>query len=176
MDSYFYEDGLESQRLVTRKLVDEDIRAWEFFFEDEEAVAFIPSYNSTDKKVKARSMIQKQLFRYSNNQYGLQALISKSHREFVGICGLLLQEVEGKMEIEIGYHLFRKHWGNGYATEAAQLFKKYAFEKYICNNVISIIDVNNLRSQRVALKNGMQREKQIHWANHNVFIYRAFKN
>ncbi len=176
MNPYQYEDKLESERLITRMLHIDDIKAWEVFFESPEATAYIPKYNSTDKKVKARGMIEKQLLRYETKRYGLQVLTDKKTNQFVGICGLLLQDIEGHEQIEIGYHLFKQFWGKGYATEAAKLFKHYAFSNNLCDSVISIIDIHNIRSQKVAMNNGMTREKQLHWAEHDIYIYRVNKN
>jgi ribosomal-protein-alanine N-acetyltransferase len=172
MENYLYEDKLETERLVTRKLVSDDCKTWSVFFEDKDAVEFIINSTVTDTTERARHWIERQRSRYENKQFGLQALIDKRSKEFVGMCGLLLQEVENVKELEIGYHIFKKHWGKGYAPEAAILFKEYAFKNKLSSSVISIIHVNNVRSQSVALKNGMTPEKRCHWNSLDVFIYR----
>ena len=41
MGNYIYEDNLQSERLLTRKLNESDILIWEEFFEDSEAVEFL---------------------------------------------------------------------------------------------------------------------------------------
>jgi ribosomal-protein-alanine N-acetyltransferase len=173
MVNYLYEDKLETERLVTRKLVSDDYKTWSVFFEDKDAVEFIIDSTVTDTAERARHWIERQRSRYENKLFGLQALIDKRSKEFVGMCGLLLQEVEGVKELEIGYHIFKKHWGKGYAPEAAILFKEYAFKNKLSSSVISIIHVNNVRSQSVALKNGMTPEKRCLWNNLDVFIYRT---
>jgi RimJ/RimL family protein N-acetyltransferase len=117
--------------------------------------------------------MDKQLNRYAKNLFGLQALIDKRTNEFIGQCGLLLQEVDGRQEVEVGYHILRKHWGKGYAPEAARLFIDFAFEKNLSNSVISIINSKNIKSQRVAQKNGLIKENQTSWRNMDVFIYRV---
>ena len=72
-----------------------------------------------------------------------------------------MQEELQKTELEIGYHLLKKYWHKGYAIEAAELFKNYAFENNLCQSLISIIHINNTASHHVAIKNGMLKEKQI---------------
>ena len=52
------------------------------------------------------------------------------------------------------------------------MFINYVFEKKIADSVISIIHVKNLRSQRVAEKNGLKIEKQILWNDLDVYIFR----
>jgi [ribosomal protein S5]-alanine N-acetyltransferase len=104
----------------------------------------------------AKEVIALSLKRYEEGRFGLQALISKETGAFIGKCGLLLQEVNGKNEIEVGYHLLPAYWGKGYATEAAQRFRDYAFENNITDSVVSIIHPDNTLSKKVALRNGMQ--------------------
>lgn len=172
---YTYEDHLETKRLYTRFLTPEDTLLWSEFFNDKEATVFLPTFNLNSNTDKADQWIKRQLTRYRENNFGLQALILKETKEFVGQCGLIRQEVEGKMEIEVGYHIFKKHWGKGYAPEAARLFINYAFQNKLTSSVISIIDIGNVKSQRVAEKNGLIREKQVRWFNADVYIYRIGK-
>jgi ribosomal-protein-alanine N-acetyltransferase len=173
MVDYVYEDNLETQRLITRKLIPGDFKPWSVFFEDKEAVKFLPDYGLTTSEARATNWIERQIKRYQSKHYGLQALTDKDTGQFVGMCGLILQEVEGVKELEVGYHLFKKHWGKGYASEAAKLFRDYAFKNKLSTSVISIIHVDNVRSQKVAVKNGMILEKQCTWNGIDAVIYRV---
>lgn len=171
MAAYTYTDGMKSNRLTTRFLTREDIPAWSVFFEDPGSVAYLPDYGLPNATARATQWIERQLMRYENQLYGLQALIEKSTGDFIGQCGLITQEVDGKKEVEVGYHVFRPYRGNGYAPEAAKLFIDYAFEHNQTDRVISIIDVRNINSQRVADKNGLTRERVTTWNGLNVYIY-----
>ncbi|MDI1355694.1 MAG: GNAT family N-acetyltransferase [bacterium] len=173
MQNYHYTDGLESERLTTSFLTLDDVPLWSHFFENEEAVTFIQDFEPAKSMEHAEVWIERQMQRTKNNQYGLQALLNKSTGEFIGMCGLLLQEVDGKLELEIGYHLLRNFWGKGYAGEAAQLFKEYAHVNNLGTSVVSIIHINNLRSQKVAITNNMKREKQTTWRDKDVYVYRT---
>ena len=175
MTKYIYEDGLETERLIARKLVFEDYKPWTAFYADPEAVEYFPDFGSVSDEEKARQWVERQLKRYEEQRYGLQALFDKKTGAFIGQCGLLTQEVDGITELEVGYHVFRKFWGQGYATEAAKRFKEYGFANNLAESIISIIDIRNTRSQNVAVKNGMTREKQSTWWGLNVYIYRVEK-
>ena len=172
---YIYEDNLESKRLKTRFLTLNDIPLWADFLKDKEAIKYFPNANFPSVEERSKFWIEKQLARYENKQYGLQALYTKDTNEFVGQCGLLEQSVDGIKEIEVGYHILPKFWGKGYAPEAAKLFFDYGFSKQVSDSIISIIHVQNIKSQRVAEKNGLQREKQSRWNDLDVFIYRLKK-
>ncbi|MGZ3884135.1 MAG: GNAT family N-acetyltransferase [Bacteroidia bacterium] len=170
--NYKYEDGLETARIITRKLTEKDIPLWIPFFENEECSEFIPDFGLKTSEARAVHWIGRQLGRYAENRFGHQLLIDKQSGEAVGQCGLLLQEIDGQQEVEVGYHLLRPHWNKGYASEAAALFRDYGFRNQLAASIVSIIALNNVNSQRVATKNGMTREKQSRWLDSDVFVYR----
>ena len=172
---YIYQDDLQSERLTTRFLTSDDIKPWTDFFNDKEAVELFPDNGMATNEEKAKFWIDKTLNRYKENKFGLQKLIYKSTNEFVGQCGLMTQEVDGINELEVGYHIFKKYWGQGFAPEAARLFIDYAFDNSLSGNIISIIDKRNIKSQRVADKNGLIKDKETSWNNLEVYIYRIKK-
>lgn len=100
-------------------------------------------------------------------------MIHKETGAFVGWCGLLIQEVDGVQELEVGYSIMPEYWGNGYATEAAKKCKDEAFGRRLASSIISIIQIHNIPSQRVAEKNGMRIDRQTKHHGNPVFIYRA---
>ena len=155
---YCYTDNLDTERLTTRFLTQGDRHLWAKFLGDKECIEFFPKADFKTPSDRAEFWIDKQINRYKENRYGLQALINKSTGEFIGQCGLLLQDVDGVKELEVGYHIFKNHWGKGYASEAAKFFKDYGFKNKQAESIISIIHPDNVRSQNVAIKNGMQNE------------------
>jgi RimJ/RimL family protein N-acetyltransferase len=173
--AYRYPDELTTARLITTFLSLEDVKPWSTFFESTEAIRFlfIDALGLPNNEAVAKHMIQKQLDRYAENRYGLQKLIHRETGAFIGCCGLLLQEVNGQMEIEVGYHIFPAYWGQGYATEAAAGFIEFAFNHSQANSIISIIDIQNIASIRVAEKNGLRLVAQTTWVNDElVGVYR----
>ena len=172
MSKYLYLDQLESKRLTTRFLTEKDIPKWIKFLKDNSSTKYLPSFNNSSPKEVSTTWITKQLERYTNNNLGLQALILKETGEFIGMCGLLTQEVNGNMEIEVGYHILKEYRELGYAFEASKLFVDYAFQNNITGSVISLIDIRNTASQKVAEKNGLVRQEQLKWNGLDIFIYR----
>jgi [ribosomal protein S5]-alanine N-acetyltransferase len=173
---YQYPNKFETQRLFIRKLVAQDSVEWAEFYKDAEATLFHDVKDRLSPEESAKALIESQIERYKRQLYGLQALTFKQTGELVGLCGLLVQEINGHKELEIGYHLLRKYWGNGYAGEAASFFKEYAFHNHLSHSVISIIHINNIRSQKVAENNGMKREQRSEWRGKEVFIYRVYNS
>jgi RimJ/RimL family protein N-acetyltransferase len=160
MDKY-YTDIIESERLNTCFLTADDAEIWTTYFTNEECCRFMMNPKGyTNALDRAKEWIDFALLRYQNKRGGLKALIHKETGEFIGQCGLLVQEVDGMEELEIGYHLLYEHWHKGYAAEAANAFKDYAFGNDMAPSIVSIINPQNENSKKVAMRNGMQLEKQ----------------
>jgi len=171
MKSYNY-PTLETQRLKTDYLTPADYNLWEAFLGDEETVQYFLPRGDMSLADFSKFWIDIQIQRYKDKRYGLQAIYSKATNELIGQCGLLTQIVDDQEELEVGYHIFKKHRGKGYAPEIAKRFIKFAFENNLAESIVSIIHKDNLKSQRVAEKNGLQKEKETIWKDLPVFIYR----
>jgi RimJ/RimL family protein N-acetyltransferase len=169
-------EGQETERLLFRLLRTDDYDSWRPFFDSEESVRFMGLQHIPDPDDRCRQWFDIVLGRYENDKGGLNVLIDKKTKVFIGQCGLLIQEVDGKEELEIGYSLLPTYWKLGYATEAAIQCKKYAFESNFSDSLISIIHQENYRSIRVATKNGMKYEKHTVFKEMPVNIYRITKS
>jgi RimJ/RimL family protein N-acetyltransferase len=98
-------------------------------------------------------------------------MILKSSGELIGDCGLVRQVVGELEEIEIGYHVRRDLWGQGYASEAARACRGYGFATLPVDRLISMVRPENLASRRVAEKTGMTVWKELKWGG---FLHCAF--
>jgi ribosomal-protein-alanine N-acetyltransferase len=170
-----YHQNYETERLYIRLLEPADVKVWEKFFEFPECTRYLPAQPDKTNYEKAEFWVDKQLTRYRENRFGLMALIEKTTGNFVGQCGLLTQELDGEPVVEIGYHLFPEFWGKGYATEAAVFFKNLAFKNNYAQELVSIIDVGNQASEKVAERNGMQKTKKTLFWGLDVYKYAVHK-
>ncbi|MEQ8909057.1 MAG: GNAT family N-acetyltransferase [Vicingaceae bacterium] len=166
-----YYQPKESERLSYAPLSFKDVSVWETFVLNPKATQYFPEHMQA-KPGLAKQWIQGQMKRYAENSFGLMAIRKKQNHEFIGQCGLLIQEVDGKKEIEIGYHLLPKYWGKGYASEAAQMFKQIGFEDYFASSIISLIHTENIPSQKVAERNGMKKDGKTTHKNLDAYIFR----
>ena len=159
---------LQTQRLSLREFEPGDVDALAAILSDPETMRYYPV--SFDR-IGVVDWIRRNRARYSNDGYGLSALILNSSGELIGDCGLVRQSVDGADEIEIGYHVRRDLWGQGYASEAAQACRDYGFANLRVDHLISLIRPENLASRRVAEKNGMTIWKEVTRANLLHYVY-----
>jgi RimJ/RimL family protein N-acetyltransferase len=162
---------LETQRLLLREFVPEDVDALAAVLSDPEAMRFYPA--PLDLAAVA-AWIERARRRYADAGHGLWAMILKSSGELIGDCGLTRQIVDGADEIEIGYHVRRDLWGRGYAPEAARACQDYGFTRIGVDHLISLIRPENLPSRRVAEKTGLTLWKEAVWRDvlHCVYVIR----
>jgi ribosomal-protein-alanine N-acetyltransferase len=82
----------------------------------------------------------------------------KDTRELVGAMLMKpLPDADGNCtpDIEIGWHLGRAHWGNGYATEGGRRMIEIAFHELGIRELSAVTAPDNVRSQSVARRLGM---------------------
>ena len=84
-------------------------------------------------------------------------MLLKATGQMIGQAGLTLQSYKGSRVLEIGYLLKEAFWHCGYAREAAEGCKRYAFEHLHRDTVYSIIQTENQASIRVAESIGMKK-------------------
>lgn len=92
---------------------------------------------------------------YAEHGYGLW-VVETHDGNFLGDCGLTWQEVNGRLELEVGYHVRADVQGCGYATEAAAACKDFARDELHAQQLVAIIHPDNVASRRVAEKIGMR--------------------
>lgn len=166
-------ENAQTERLTFRSLTLNDVDEWTKFASNKLSMKFF-DLDGLSPNAFSESWIMRQLARYDDYGYGLAALIEKNTGNFVGQCGLLTQEVNGKTEIEVGYSLLPDHQGKGFASEAAIFCKEFAFANKLADSVISLIHPENQRSIRVAEKNGMKPEGMTKYKQFDVVVYRVY--
>lgn len=150
--------SLETNRLILRQISEDDIDSLLEFFNDSEAMKYLPGAKTREQVKEWVSLVLKS---YTEHQFGPWAVISKKSNDFLGYCGLYFQkDVDGVDEVEILYGLIRRFWGKGYATDAAKRVYEYGKNDLKIDRFISIIHPDNVNSAKVAEKIGMTFEKK----------------
>lgn len=147
---------IETSRLYLRQLTLEDISNLSLVLSDKESMRYYPHAFSNEEVI---NWIKRNIERYKNNGFGLWATIRKADNQFLGDCGITLQNIDGDILPEIGFHIIKTFCNKGYATEAAEACKKYAIEVLGFKSIYSYSEKGNKASQKVSSKIGMNKVK-----------------
>ncbi|UFT99995.1 GNAT family N-acetyltransferase [Radiobacillus kanasensis] len=157
-----------SERLQLRKMVQDDVDYLQEIFADPIAMHYYPATKNIEE---TKRWIDWTKENYSKYNIGLWMVEDKETSSFLGQCGLVPQKVDGEVRIEVGYLFKRSVWGNGFATEAAQACLNYGKSHLDISEFISLIDVENTPSIKVAERIGMTYEKKIEKWDKDIAVY-----
>ena len=148
---------LETERLFLREMTMDDFDSLYAVLADPEIMQHYP-YSFDEERV--RSWIERNMKRYTDDGFGLWAVCLKDTGEMIGDCGLTLQNIDGQMLPEIGYHIRKDQQRKGYAKEAAAAVRDWAFGNTEYPALYSYCKYTNVGSFKTAESIGMHFEKE----------------
>ena len=143
---------LETKRLLLREMSPDDFQAMFQVLGDPQTMWHYP-YTPDGQHV--RDWIERNMNRYMKDGFGLWAVCLKETGELIGDCGLTLQNINGEILPEIGYHIRRDCHRKGYASEAARGVRDWVFQNTDYQAVYSYCRYTNLPSIKTAESIGM---------------------
>lgn len=167
---------LETERLYLREMNQSDFEDLAEILQNPR-VMYAYEHDFSDNDVQ--EWLDRQITRYEKYGFGLWAVILKNTDEMIGQAGLTMQPYKDTEVLEIGYLLKEMFWHYGYASEAANGCKKYAFEQLNRDKVYSIIKSDNYASMKVAKSMGMKKEDEFMTQYYNGkmlhYLYSVYK-
>ena len=159
---------LETERLIIREYTTEDFDALYEILSDAETMKYYPKpYDENG----VRRWIDWCIGSYNQNGFGLWALELKETGTFIGDCGISMQNIDGEILPEIGSHVNKKYWRQGYAKEACAEVKDWLFQNTDFDSVYSYMNRENLPSYATAASNGMRRIKAYFNGTEHLLVY-----
>ena len=148
---------IETERLILRDYNLEDFDALFEILSDAETMQHYPK--PYDEEM-TKHWIEWNIQNYKEYGFGIWAVELKETGEFIGDCGITIQNIDGEFLPEIGYHIHKKYWRKGLGSEAARAVRDWAFEntKYDC--LYSYMKYTNIGSFSTAIANGMKKVKE----------------
>jgi RimJ/RimL family protein N-acetyltransferase len=155
---------IETPRLCLREWKDSDSPIFIEMNRDEKVMEFFPALLSSEETLSMIERIKKFL---AEHKFGFWAAERKDTNEFIGFVGLSVPRFQTDFTpcVEIGWRLAHKHWGYGYATEAANACLEYGFNVLRLNEIVSFTSALNLKSMHVMKKIGMNYVKNFDHPN-----------
>lgn len=161
-------ERLETGRLVLRMFVEDDWRALHEHYSDAECTRF--TFRRALTEAATWRAMASMAGHWQLRGYGPYALEEKSTQTVLGTVGLWYP-LEWP-EPEIKWALARRHWGQGYASEAVRAVQRMARDCLPELHLISLIDSRNEASIGLARAVGATLEREIEFAGAPFHIYR----
>lgn len=96
---------------------------------------------------------------YSEHGFGFWLVQRRSDAVAVGICGLIQRDTLD--DVDIGFAVLERHWGRGYAREAAEAVVDFARDTVGLDRLAAVTAPHNRRSIRLLEALGMSYESMI---------------
>ncbi|PRX05490.1 UNVERIFIED_ORG: RimJ/RimL family protein N-acetyltransferase [Martelella mediterranea] len=148
----------ETERLIIRNWEDRDRDLFHEINSDDTVMAFFPMRRN---RAESDEMLDKLRNMIEDTGYGFPAVALKDTGEVIGFTGLnLINNTDVKPEDapELGWRMVTRHWGKGYATEAARAMNILAFDERGHDQLVSFAVAGNHRSTAVMERLGMRRD------------------
>ena len=153
---------LSTERLDLRELTPGDAAHLFTLNEDPEVVRHTGD-GPFSSPAEARRFLEAYIEVYARDGMGRWAVLRRRDEAFLGWCGLRRAK-DG--EVDLGFRLHRRYWGNGYATEAARAAIGHGFGPLGLARVIGRARRANPASIRVLEKAGLRRERDFAFEGH----------
>lgn len=162
---------LETPRLRLRNVRTGDLEAFARAFSDPEVMRYVGEGRPLSLDEVA-AMIRRIERHIADDGFGQLAVQRRDDDRVIGRVGLFpldpetwrfgsRKQIGARAEIEVGWTLEREAWGRGYAFEAAAAVVEWSRRELGLPRLVSIIQLGNETSIRVAEKLGARRERDI---------------
>lgn len=149
---------LHTERLLLREWTKGDLEAFAEMSRDPAVMEYL--YPGPLSREECDMVVDRIQAHFSMHGFGFWALEIPSITSFAGFVGLAVPRFEASFTpcVEIGWRLARRHWGRGYAVEAAAAAMAHGFRDLGLGEIVAMTVPANLRSRRVMEKLGMNRD------------------
>ena len=151
--------NLETDRLLLRRVVIDDVNEIFALRSDKEVMKYIPRplVKTNEEALAHIAMIDEKI---DSNEGINWAITLKGNPKLIGIIGHYRIKPE-HFRAEIGYMLLPEYQGKGIITEAIKEVVNYGFKVMKLHSIEAIIDPENFGSEKVLQKNGFVKEAHL---------------
>ncbi|MBP2029494.1 ribosomal-protein-alanine N-acetyltransferase [Methanohalophilus levihalophilus] len=153
-------ERLESERLIIRPFVQDDLDGFYSFMSDEDAPKYILfSEDETTIDETPQSFLPPLSNYDGRDQIYALAVATKNENSFIGSVGIGPDFSGDKYQIY--WNILPQFWGKGLATEAVIRFMDYLLREVGLGKLVAYSHPDNIASAKVAEKAGMQNQGTI---------------
>lgn len=158
---------VKTPRFIIRNFLPEEEEMYIKLLLDPEVALYLPQRNRDQHKQIFKTTLDEYA---TGNALGKWGIFNITDDDFIGMC--LLRYFDESGSVEIGYSLHKKYWGKGIATDMAKALVTYGFNQTNTNEIVAVTALENIGSQRVLQKVGLQRDGNINQYNDELAYFR----
>ena len=159
----------ETDRLLLRRITPDDFDDLLALYTDPDVMRYSP--NGPLGRDEVQEWLDRNLRSYSLWGLGMYAVVLQDEG-FAGVCGInRFDDVEGRLEFEIGFRTAKRHWNKGITTEAAAAVRDHGLGELDLQRLVSLVDPRNIPSVRVAEKVGMAFDSAVRFLGMDLHCY-----
>jgi [ribosomal protein S5]-alanine N-acetyltransferase len=143
----------QTPHFFIREFTREDEAAYMTLFDDEQVTLHLPKRTPQENRQMFRDTFKSYI---EHKVLGRWGIFNNGTEEFIGLC-LLREYGDSTDQIELGYVLAQKFWGQGIAGAMAQIMVAYALTHTDVAEIVAVTTLANTGSQKVLLKAGLDR-------------------
>ena len=164
--------SFETERLILKATNEEDAPLILELLNTPEWIQYIGDRNVHSLEEAAAYIRKKMTPQLERLGYSNYTVIRMDDNAKLGFCGLY--DREGLEGVDIGFAFLPKYHKQGYAFEAASRLLAAAYEHFHIHSVSAITSQENINSQKLLVKLGLQRVGLVTMPNEDeeLFLYR----
>ena len=147
--------GFFTERLTLRRFTAEDLDFLDSLHRDPEVMRHM---GGLKPRGESEELLFERILPYYAQHPGLGIWITIERQTGAQIGVHLINHLRGEPHIQVGYLLHAAYWNQGYGTEMCSALVRYGFANLGIPQIVAITTLDNLASQRVLLKSGLQRK------------------
>jgi RimJ/RimL family protein N-acetyltransferase len=162
------ESGLQvrTERLLLREFTDRDREPFAAINADPAVMRYL---SGPMTRAESDAYVERIRDHWQQRGYGLFAVELLEDGAMVGFVGISHHRAMPQ-EVELGWRLAHRVWGNGLATEGATAVRDFAFAVLHLPRLVSITIDENLASRRVMDKLGFRYDRHLPYEHWNLRV------
>jgi len=148
----------QTDRLLIRRFKQDDLEGLYELQGDPQATEFIGGVWTLER---TREILPAIVASYEKSDLSWLAVTDRCDGTFLGVCWIaplsqkMCDALGSGPHVELGYRYVRRHWGNGYASEAGHAMLRRGFVEVGLTQIVAITYPENTASSGVLAKLGM---------------------
>lgn len=160
----------KTNRLIIREMMLEDLEQLYHLYAEPSITRFLEPLYEKEEEIEFTKAYIKNMYGFYG--YGLWSLIDNKTQKLIGRAGLSNREVDGEIQIELGYMIGVPYQSQGMAFEACEAILEFAVNRLECYFVNCFVHPENTASIALVKKLGFIYMQEIDIDNEKLSWYR----